>query len=186
MTAPVQQRNGYSYRLVNIDCLRGATSFNVLMDLDRPVAHLMPFLAAILNGCRYVHGTDEICLMDDGHIVVFYPQRLTLTDVKDLAEAEALCLKYHHVLQDVEARRDRIQPVFSKKNRTTVLDILKGLPKTNCGECGDPTCLAFASRVYRREAPLARCPRLAPTTPACSELIAALRADGYDLPDGSP
>jgi len=35
-------------------------------------------------------------------------------------------------------------------------------PKTNCGECGFPTCLAFASMVVSEKHPLEKCPYIAP------------------------
>ncbi len=38
------------------------------------------------------------------------------------------------------------------------LDIFKGLPKTNCGECGVPTCLAFAMKLAAGGAELSACP----------------------------
>ena len=42
----------------------------------------------------------------------------------------------------------------------TGLDIYKRLPKTNCRECGVPTCLAFAMKVAAGQAGLSDCPRL--------------------------
>ena len=38
------------------------------------------------------------------------------------------------------------------------LEILQRTPKTNCGECGHPTCLAFAAAVTRAGADIALCP----------------------------
>ena len=38
------------------------------------------------------------------------------------------------------------------------LDIFKLLPKTNCGECGVPTCMAFAMKLAQKKAELAACP----------------------------
>lgn len=38
------------------------------------------------------------------------------------------------------------------------LDIYKKLPKTNCGECGFPTCLAFGMRLAAGQAQLDSCP----------------------------
>ena len=38
------------------------------------------------------------------------------------------------------------------------IEILKLLPKTNCKECSYPTCLAFASAVFKTERPLSDCP----------------------------
>jgi hypothetical protein len=40
------------------------------------------------------------------------------------------------------------------------IEILKLLDKTNCKECGYPTCLAFASAVFQGQKPLADCPHL--------------------------
>jgi acetyl-CoA decarbonylase/synthase complex subunit gamma len=38
------------------------------------------------------------------------------------------------------------------------LDIYKLLPKTNCKECGQPTCLAFAMKLAQKQAELSACP----------------------------
>ncbi|MBM3251285.1 MAG: acetyl-CoA decarbonylase/synthase complex subunit gamma [Candidatus Omnitrophica bacterium] len=38
------------------------------------------------------------------------------------------------------------------------LDIYKHLPKTNCRECGFPTCLAFAMALAKKQATLDKCP----------------------------
>jgi len=42
----------------------------------------------------------------------------------------------------------------------TGLDIYKLLPKTNCKECGFPTCLAFAMKLAAKQAELAACPHV--------------------------
>ena len=40
----------------------------------------------------------------------------------------------------------------------TGIEIFKLLPKTNCKECGDPTCLAFAMKLAAGKADLSACP----------------------------
>lgn len=40
----------------------------------------------------------------------------------------------------------------------TAIEIFKHLPKTNCGKCGVPTCLAFAMKIANKQAELAACP----------------------------
>jgi len=42
----------------------------------------------------------------------------------------------------------------------TAMDIYKNLPKTNCGECGVPTCLAFAMKLAQGQASLDQCPHV--------------------------
>ncbi len=40
------------------------------------------------------------------------------------------------------------------------IEIFKQLPKTNCGDCGVPTCLAFAMKLAQGQAELASCPHV--------------------------
>jgi acetyl-CoA decarbonylase/synthase complex subunit gamma len=42
----------------------------------------------------------------------------------------------------------------------TGIEIFKLLPKTNCKECGDPTCLAFAMKLAAGKAELSLCPHV--------------------------
>jgi hypothetical protein len=43
----------------------------------------------------------------------------------------------------------------------SVVDLYRDvLPQTNCGECGYPTCLAFAGMVVSEKLPLANCPHI--------------------------
>lgn len=46
--------------------------------------------------------------------------------------------------------------------RLSTLDILNLLEKSNCRECGVPTCMAFAALVYQGQRLVTDCPRLAP------------------------
>ncbi len=43
-----------------------------------------------------------------------------------------------------------------------VMEIFKVLEKSNCRECGEKTCLAFAGAVFRGQKKIDECPRLAP------------------------
>ena len=45
----------------------------------------------------------------------------------------------------------------------SVVDLYRDvLPRTNCGDCGFPTCIAFAGMVVSDKHPLDGCPHLAP------------------------
>jgi hypothetical protein len=62
----------------------------------------------------------------------------------------------------------------------SALDLYRDvLPKTNCRECGFPTCLAFASMVVSEKLPLEKCPHLSPETVAsCRTELQAQYAAG--------
>ncbi len=42
----------------------------------------------------------------------------------------------------------------------TAIQIYQLLPKTNCGDCGVPTCLAFAMKVAQKQASIEECPHV--------------------------
>ncbi len=42
------------------------------------------------------------------------------------------------------------------------LDIFKLTPKTNCKDCGNPTCMAFAMKVAQGALPIEKCPHMSP------------------------
>ena len=45
----------------------------------------------------------------------------------------------------------------------SIIDLYKDvLPKTNCGDCGFSTCLAFAGMVVSEKLPLKNCPHVEP------------------------
>ncbi|MEJ2040023.1 MAG: DUF3786 domain-containing protein [Desulfosarcinaceae bacterium] len=62
----------------------------------------------------------------------------------------------------------------------SVVDLYtKVLPRTNCGDCGYPTCLAFASMVVSQKLPLKNCPHLSAETLArCQPELDAQHAAG--------
>jgi len=179
MDEHIRKREGYSYYLINIDCLRTSTQFNVVMDLEASVQDLLPYLAACLPGCNYVHGSDVIDLMDAGHIVGIYPKQITMTSVEGEEEAERLCSEYFARIRNAEEKKVTIKPVYKARSTLGVLDILRALPKTNCGACSSPSCMAFAASVFRREADLSACPPFMESLDKQRDLIQALRANGY-------
>ncbi len=55
----------------------------------------------------------------------------------------------------------------------TGIEIFKQLPKTNCGDCGVPTCLAFAMKLAQGQAELSACPHVSDEAKAALSEAAA-------------
>ncbi|MGA7874894.1 MAG: (Fe-S)-binding protein [Desulfoferrobacter sp.] len=41
--------------------------------------------------------------------------------------------------------------------KLNVMEVLRELPKTNCKECNEPTCMAFATKLLKNERKLEEC-----------------------------
>ena len=80
---------------------------------------------------------------------------------EDRAEADALATSVIDMVNDVWRRRHEIEPDYSGKQRLlNVMDIYRLLPRSNCKECGYPTCMAFANALRADPSLLATCPYL--------------------------
>uniref|UniRef100_A0A7C5ALC0 DUF3786 domain-containing protein n=1 Tax=Desulfobacca acetoxidans TaxID=60893 RepID=A0A7C5ALC0_9BACT len=76
---------------------------------------------------------------------------------------------------------DQMVPVGNEKIGAmplTVMEVLKTLPLTNCGDCGQATCLAFATRVIKEGEDFSRCPHLTESARALAGKIGAQQASG--------
>ena len=182
MNRHVIKEKGYSFYLVNIDCLPNSDHFNVIMEMEDTVEELFPYLAAELAGCTYVHGTGVINLMDEGHIVAIYPRKITITDLGSPEEAKEICREYFQKISEIGLQKDTIAPVFHKRPSITVLDIFRALPRTNCGLCRSPTCMAFAAKVFQRGDVIASCDPIRSETEKYRQLLHQLRTNGYKTP----
>ena len=74
----------------------------------------------------------------------------------------------------------------------TGLEIYKHLPKTNCKDCGFPTCLAFAMKLAAKQVELSACPHVKPESKAqlmeSSEppvRLITLKSNGYEVKSGN-
>jgi ArsR family metal-binding transcriptional regulator len=119
--------------------------------------------------------------MEEGHIVAIRPDTITITGVKEAGEAEILCARLFQTIADVASRKNGITPVFKAQPTLTVLDIFRSLPRSNCGLCGSPTCMAFAAGIHRRENIPASCSPLRAETEKYSALLQKLQTHGYKI-----
>ena len=140
-----------NFKLVNIECMPNSTKFNIIVDLEVDIGDLLPYLATVIRGCTYIHGTDELNYMDKGHIIAIRSGKITVTALADEAEARQVCEELRNTINQVDKQRESITPTLRKHARLHPLAVYRELPRTNCGECGEATCMAFAARVVRRE-----------------------------------
>ena len=70
-----------------------------------------------------------------------------------------------------------------KKRLLQILDLVKMLPRTNCKECGFPTCMAFATFVLREGAAPQKCPYWQPDDLAFIEQSLIDQGDDSAYPD---
>jgi ArsR family metal-binding transcriptional regulator len=152
----------YEARLAGIDCHPGAEWYRLFITLEDDISEALPYLNAELERPTDYRHKDEILLWKyRDKMYAFRPNEIAITPVLDNEEAQELAKRIIETVNDIWKRRDQITP--SLKGRTplpAVMDIFKLLPRSNCKECGFPTCMAFAAKIRNDLNKLTLCPYL--------------------------
>ncbi|MHB8158184.1 MAG: (Fe-S)-binding protein, partial [Desulfocucumaceae bacterium] len=63
----------------------------------------------------------------------------------------------HDLINETWEKRDSITPNYEKKVKPTVPQFYSWLPKTNCKECGEASCFAFATMIITGKQHIENC-----------------------------
>ncbi len=80
-----------------------------------------------------------------------------ITQVKDTAEGLELLSAVSDLLNQCWDQRDTIQPVKTIRRAPRPLDVWTLLPQTNCKQCGEATCMAFAFGLLQQKHGIKEC-----------------------------
>lgn len=154
-----------SYRLeiFNNKCMPGAMTVQCFAHLDQDVSAVLPFLNAELGGFSYIEDPPSVTFKMHGKLLTVHGNKIAVNALKDEVEARQIVGWMKREINNAWEKQNTITPRFEGMPRPQVIQILKCLPKTNCRECGEPTCTVFATRVAEGVKDSDACPALTPT-----------------------
>jgi ArsR family metal-binding transcriptional regulator len=152
--------HGYRLELSEIPCIPGAAAWNARALLDDSVGAVLPYLNAELKGADYHHDLETLIWRTGGRKYALRPREIAVAPVEDREEARRLMEDMVGVVNAIWRRRADIKPSFGRRRLPGLMDIYKLLPRTNCKQCGYPSCLAYAAQLREEEAELSQCPHL--------------------------
>ena len=138
---------GYRKEITRPECRREALSLHCIAHLDQDISEVLPYLNAKLGGDQYLKDPPSLTFKNQGKLITLHPQMIAINALRDEAEADKILEWLMGEINDTWEKRDEIEPSFETLEKPKILEILKLLPKTNCRECGQPTCLVFATQV---------------------------------------
>jgi DNA-binding CsgD family transcriptional regulator len=110
--------------------------------LNGDISALFPYIHAVADGAQLFERPVYIKFSLDGVLCGLHP-----------SEGSAGLFETYLQAHD----KDSIRPDHRRHRRMSILDILSVLPGRNCGECGHPSCMAFAAALSRQDADPAQC-----------------------------
>jgi ArsR family metal-binding transcriptional regulator len=133
-------------------CIADSDRLRLIAHFAGDVAEALPYLNAQMNHASYVATLPVLTFMDGHRMVSLFRDRVGIAKADDIVDAWATLERVRCLANDVWSRRADIEPSCELRRRPPALEIYKRLPGTNCGQCGQATCLAFAWAVWRSDA----------------------------------
>jgi ArsR family metal-binding transcriptional regulator len=137
----------YDLEIFNSECMPGAMAVHCFAHLDQDVGEAIPYLNAVLGGFTYIKDPPTVTFKSQGKLITVHPRKIAINALKDEAEAKKIVEWLKREINEAWDKRDTIEPSYESAPRPLIMEILKLLPKTNCRECGQPTCMVFATQV---------------------------------------
>jgi ArsR family metal-binding transcriptional regulator len=175
----------YKFQLFAPKCNPSAECANCLAALRDDIREVFPYLNATLKACQYNPDAPFLRFRHQGHVIVLRPRQAGVSTVADAEEARQMLDWVKDLINDTWEHRDQITPSDRRDPSLTALQLYKLLPGTNCGKCGEPTCLALAVKLAGEEASLDQCLVLLAPEHAQKRtgLVGLLVEAGYDVPE---
>jgi ArsR family metal-binding transcriptional regulator len=141
-------------------CKPGAERYSAVAHLPNSIAEVLPYLNAILTGASYMPSANALTWKRANHLVAFHADRVAVSNVIDREEAINELDRMIDLVNRTWERRAEIAPDFQAQKRPPPMAIFQQLPKSNCRECGQATCMAFAFGLSQGSQAIEECPAL--------------------------
>ncbi|HDJ26624.1 MAG TPA: hypothetical protein ENF34_04845 [Candidatus Bathyarchaeota archaeon] len=160
------QKRIRSYEVLGFERVPLLPCKGVVVKLEKPIGDVLPVLFLMNVGrCSYAPEENVLTLRRGGRLIALYPDgrvaigrawteeaaRRVMAELLDEINAAYEELAEHGPPSEEEVRRAL---------RLSWRDLMAFLPGTNCGDCGQATCQAFAISVLNGLARLSECPHL--------------------------
>lgn len=151
---------GYTKEIFRPECNPGFQSLHCIAHLEQDISMVLPYLNAILGGFEYFKDPPAVTFRVHGKIITAHSRKIAVNALKDEEEADKILEWLQREINEAWEKRDEIEPRYEGAPKPKVFDILKLLPRTNCRECGQPTCMVFATLVAQGVKGPEDCPEL--------------------------
>lgn len=138
---------GYRKEIFRPECRHEAESLHCIAHLNEDIGEVLPYLNAVLGGFQYTREPPSVSFKVHGKLIAVHARKIALNALQDEAQADKILAWLKDEVNAAWENRSTIEPSFESAPKPKVIDILKLLPKTNCRECGQPTCMVFATQV---------------------------------------
>jgi len=132
----------------------------VRAEISDDISEVFPYLNAILKNAVYTSGVPSLNFKMETGFTSLMPLEINVGQVLYKEDAIKILDYLRELVNDTWERRESIIPLYERKGEIKAKDIVDFLPRTNCRDCGLPTCFAFAMAMLKGQKRLKDCSAL--------------------------
>ena len=152
----------YSLEIFKSKCNSEAQGVHCYAHLDNDVSEVLPYLNTVLGAFVYTSNPPSLMLKNYGKLITIHGRKIAVNALKDTEEAEKIIAWLQREINETWEKRLEIEPRTEGDKRPILFEVFKLLPRTNCRECGESTCMVFANRVSEGSMGPEDCTMIAP------------------------
>ncbi|MBE2900061.1 hypothetical protein DNK57_04415 [Methanothermobacter thermautotrophicus] len=140
-------------------CVASEGKIRVLMELNADIGDVIPIIANMYppGAVNYVKKKNILTLTIYDRLISLYPSgKVSMNKTQDVDEAFDIIEEIMKKINDAyEAYKEGVRG--RDLSRIGPMDVHRCLPGSNCGDCGESTCMAFAMKLLNGEQKLDSC-----------------------------
>jgi ArsR family metal-binding transcriptional regulator len=140
-----------------LPCLAEPGKMIVIGKPSQSLAEVIPYLATLPGIIAYNPETLTLIFRRQPGFMTLYPDKVYITQVKDTEDGLELLEALVDAVNATWAQRAQLVALNTARRAPQWLDIWTFLPQTNCKQCGEVTCMAFAACLLQRKRELTEC-----------------------------
>ena len=158
-----------------LPCLAEPGRIIVIGRPNRSLDEVLPYLATLPGIIAYNPDALTLTFRRPAGFMTLYADRVYITQVRHADEGLELLAALKDAINATWDHRAELVAVTVGRHAPRPLDVWTLLPQTNCKQCGEATCMAFAVGLVQHQHNVMECPPLQ-LTDALADRWAALAA----------
>jgi len=143
-----------------LPCLAEPGKIIVIGKPNRSLAEVLPYLATLPGVVAYSPDALTLTFRRPAGFMTLYADRVYITQVGSADEGLELLAALKDAINATWDNREQLVAVTRARRAPRPLDVWTLLPQTNCRQCGEATCLAFAVGLLQHKRSVIECPPL--------------------------
>jgi len=166
-------------------CIADPKKIRLIAYFSNNVAEVFPYLNSVMNNTTYNKEAPTLNFSKERRMVNIYSHKVAIAKADEIVDAWQILAYIKDLINDIYNKKDSIVPNYERKVSPAALDIYSWLPKTNCKQCGETTCLAFVLKLLSGEQNIINCKPLFTKRYEDKKriMLDIVEALGYEVPE---